>query len=77
VGTELNLVLRLAREYAGRKTVLPLARVACSNMAKITENKLAALLRSIVGGRAEPVVVSPALAEPARLALERMLEACA
>ncbi len=77
VGTEVNLVERLGREYAGRKTVLPLARIACSNMAKVTVGKLDSLLKGLAAGRPSlpPVRVGQDIAEPARLALERMLQA--
>lgn len=79
VGTEVNLVHRLARQYAGSKTVLPLAEIACSNMAKVTEAKLEALLQGLAEGQATlpPVRVGREIAEPARLALERMLQASA
>jgi quinolinate synthase len=75
VGTEQNLVQRLADQYAGEKTVKHLDRGYCEDMAMITEEKLAHLL-----GRLEtalPVQCDPAVAAPARLALERMLQACA
>jgi quinolinate synthase len=76
VGTEINLVRRLAAEQAGRVTVLPLAESGCSNMARITETNLLALLEALRGGRAEPVRVAPDTVRHARAALERMLEAC-
>ena len=73
VGTEWNLVNRLALRHTDR-TVRPLRSVMCSNMAKITEDNLA---RTLVGlDTAEPVRVDEDIAAPARLALQRMLEAC-
>lgn len=79
VGTEINLVNRLAKQYAGEKTILPLAEIGCSNMAKVTQAKLAALLEGIASGKSPlaPVKVAMDEAEPARLALQRMLDASA
>lgn len=76
VGTEINLVHRLAREYEGRKSVLPLCtRSVCGNMAKITQAELAGLLRNL--DRADPVRVDEETGRESRKALERMLRACA
>ncbi len=73
VGTEWNLVNRLALRHTDR-TVRPLRSCLCSNMAKITEENL---VRTLLGlDAAEPVRVDENIAGPARLALERMLEAC-
>ena len=73
VGTETNMVHRLGRRHKGRLTVLPLAPAYCQDMALVTPAKLARLLENL--DDAEPVRVDPDLAEPARLALTRMLEA--
>ena len=73
IGTEINLVRRLAALYPD-KTIVPLRVSACGNMAKVTEAKLAETLENLEN--AEPVRVDPALAAPARDALTRMLEAC-
>lgn len=73
VGTEWNLVNRLRTTHAD-KDVRPLRDSLCSNMAKITEEKLLHTLRTLE--RIEPVQVEPAIAAPARTALERMLAAC-
>jgi len=75
IGTEEALVHRLAKQYAGEKTVLPLKDVRCGNMAKTTPERLAALLETL--DRAGPVRVAPEIAESANLALRRMLDACA
>jgi len=75
IGTEENLVLRLANRYAGQKTVRPLLHSRCSNMAKITEEKLAAQLADIAWQ--PPVIVPDEVREPARAAVTRMLEVCA
>ncbi|MGE4299346.1 MAG: quinolinate synthase NadA [Desulfovibrionaceae bacterium] len=79
VGTEVHLVDRLAAQYNATKTVLPLLRSGCANMAKITEERLADQLDALAGNgpAPEPVTVAPDVATPARLALERMLAACA
>ncbi len=85
VGTEVNLVHRLAQQNRGRVTVVPLKVSSCVDMCKTTEANLLACLESIVeceAGRL-PLAALPTLttvaeneAEPARLALERMLDAC-
>ena len=76
VGTEVNLVRRLGNQYREKKTVLPLAELACSNMAKVTPAKLGAMLQGLAQGRSplSPVRVAPDIAEPAHKALERMLK---
>ena len=74
VGTEANLVRRLAARHAGTKTVKPLLSSLCADMGKITVDKLARTLKSL--DSAAPVTVSDAIREPARLALERMLAVC-
>lgn len=73
VGTEWNLVNRLAQRHPD-KIIRPLRQALCSNMGKITEDKLAQTLRGL--DTDQPVRVSEDIAAPARLALERMLNAC-
>ena len=75
IGTECNLVDRLRKTYQGSKTVKPLLLSWCSNMARITEAKLASLLQNL--DTAEPVQVSDEEQHEALKALERMLAACA
>ncbi|BFR48387.1 quinolinate synthase NadA [Nitratidesulfovibrio sp. HK-II] len=77
VGTEINLVQRLARQHAGRLTVLPLLESACSHMARVTEPKLLRTLEGVAAGTETPVTVPMDLHEPAKAALQRMLDACA
>ena len=77
IGTEISLVNRLAREQAGRCTVLPLTRSECSHMSMTTEQRLLECLRGIQAGTARAVAVPPEEAVPARDALRRMLQACA
>ncbi|MDR3074014.1 MAG: quinolinate synthase NadA [Deltaproteobacteria bacterium] len=80
VGTEINLVERLAAQYAGRITVLPLVESACTHMAQTTEESLAAALDSLEtdGPEASPyrVRIADELRTPAKAALERMIAAC-
>ena len=76
IGTEINLVERLAREQAGRCTVLPLARSPCSHMALTTEQRLLDCLHGIRAGTARAIEVPAAEAAPARNSLQRMLKVC-
>jgi quinolinate synthase len=76
IGTEISLVERLAREQAGRCTVLPLASSLCSHMALTTEQRLLDCLRGIQAGTARALAIPPEEAAPARDALQRMLQAC-
>lgn len=72
VGTEINLVGRLARTRLDR-TIVPLGQGLCPNMFK---NTAADLLEVIEGdGRKNAIRVPTSIAEPARLALSRMLQA--
>lgn len=75
IGTEENLVNRLAQEYAKTKTIKPLTVSLCEDMGKTTLDNLAALLESIE--KATPVEVPNSVREPAKLSLERMLQVCA
>ena len=78
IGTEVNLVKRLAVEHAGRVTVLPLLETECSHMARTTEENLLEMLESIAAGKPLHVVQpDTALFAPAKAALERMLTVCA
>lgn len=77
IGTEANLVHRLRRQYAGHCTVLPVREVICHDMAKTTEERLLACLRSIKAGQARPVIVPERQKAPAKASLERMLDVCA
>ncbi|MDR1946064.1 MAG: quinolinate synthase NadA [Desulfovibrio sp.] len=83
VGTEINLVERLARRHEERLTVLPLVESACTHMAQTTEDSLCAALEALNraedAGEESPckVKIGCELQAPARAALERMLERCA
>ena len=71
IGTELNLVDRLARQTAGRVTVKALAPSVCRNMNMTDEASLMALLERWPAERR--ISVPPEVADRARLALDRML----
>lgn len=77
IGTELNLVERLADQYEGSKNIFPLLESTCSHMARVTEPKLHKVLEGIENGTAKPVTIPAGLVEDAKIALERMLIACA
>ncbi len=71
IGTEVNLVLRLARDFP-TKTVVPLSHSVCPNMYRTTVAKLRNVLETF-----DPyleIKVAEETAADARLALERMLE---
>lgn len=77
VGTEINLVNRLAGRLEGRCRIVPLASDAlCPDMAKITLRHLRDCLAAVEKGVAVPLRVDPALAAPARATLDRMLRVC-
>lgn len=76
IGTEANLVLRLARQHP-EKSIFCLGDEPhyCRTMNLITLEKLARILEGLARGeQIHPVTVQPEIAEPARWALERMLE---
>jgi len=70
VGTEINLIKRLALEYSD-KNVIPLKESLCPNMYKIDSSKLLYTLEHI--GEYNRVIVPEEIASDARLALDRML----
>ena len=77
VGTEINLVQRLAAEHP-QHTIFCLDPVVCpcSTMYRIHPGYLAWTLEGLVAGRVENRITVPAeVADPARVALERMLAA--
>jgi quinolinate synthase len=77
VGTELNMVTRLAREVAPGKPVVSLddCFCVCSTMFRIDPQHLAWVLEGLVEGRVlNAVRVPEATAREARVALDRMLE---
>lgn len=76
IGTEINLVKRLAARHGHRLSLTPLAQSACSNMAKVTAQALFSTLHAIQSDTAPPMTVDVSLTAPARDSLERMLEQC-
>ena len=77
VGTELNLVNRLARESAPEREVVSLddCFCVCSTMFRIDPPHLLWVLESLAEGRVvNQVKVPPRTAAEARVALDRMLE---
>ena len=70
VGTETNLIQRLAFEHPD-KNVLELHRSLCPNMYKINLDNLLWTLENI--GEANRITVSEEIAAEARTALDRML----
>jgi len=77
IGTEINLVQRLAAEHP-QHTIFCLDPVICpcSTMYRIHPGYLAWVLESLIAGEVvNQVQVAPEVADPARLALERMLAA--
>ncbi|MBI9078365.1 MAG: quinolinate synthase NadA [Pseudodesulfovibrio sp.] len=74
IGTENNLVQRLATRFKGEKTIKPLLVSLCEDMGKITVDNLALLLENIE--ESTPIDVIDDIKKPAKLALERMLEVC-
>jgi quinolinate synthase len=74
VGTEINMVARLARDYED-KTVVPLTRSLCGAMYRTTPVGLRDALQSCVAGAPINVVrVDAETARWANLALQRMLD---
>ncbi len=76
IGTEINLVNRLASEYANRLNIVPLHNAACSHMAKITAPKLLHTLESIANNTAVDVTAPAHMIDDARASVVRMLDAC-
>lgn len=72
VGTEINLVERLAKTHAGRKKILPLDRSLCPNMFRISLSNLCQSLEDLDSDTFR-VHVAPDVVRGARTALERML----
>ncbi len=77
VGTEINLVTRLAKERQDQKTVVPLERSLCPNMFRINLANLCWVVESIVNGEEEipnRVEVKGEQKNQAAKALYRMIE---
>jgi quinolinate synthase len=72
IGTEINLVKRLASIHQGRLSIYPLRPSACRNMALTTEEKLLAVMKN--WPKENEIHVEPQLKAKAGLALKRMLD---
>ncbi|MDL5350662.1 quinolinate synthase NadA [Microbacterium sp. zg-YB36] len=77
IGTEINLVQRLAAEHPQHEIFcLDPVVCPCSTMYRIHPGYLAWVLESLVAGQiVNRITVPPEVADPARVALERMLAA--
>ncbi len=74
IGTEFNLVQRLAQKHKSRLTVTPLRTSSCSHMAKGTPTNLLETLYSIVDNNSTPIKIEPTTAMFAKESLERMFK---
>jgi quinolinate synthase len=72
MGTEANLVLRAAGKNAGRVEIIPLKKVYCDDMAKITLQNLALTLMKITSKEGK-VILPEAVVSDAKKALDVML----
>jgi quinolinate synthase len=73
IGTEINMVARMAREHPD-KTIVPLARSLCGAMYRTAPHHLCWVLEELVAERVvNPVAVAPEITHWANLALEQML----
>ncbi len=72
VGTEINLVERLATKHAGQKRVIPLDRSLCPNMFRISLTNLCQSLENLDNDTFR-VHVAQDVIRDARVSLERML----
>ena len=70
IGTEINMVNRLAKENTDKK-VVPLARSLCPNMFKTSLSELCYTLEELPG--VNEISVPEFIADDARVALKRML----
>ena len=71
IGTEVNLIERLAEQHRGRVSIKALRPAVCANMAKTNEHNLLEVLRD--WPKDKEVHVPEAVAADARKALQRML----
>jgi quinolinate synthase len=82
IGTEINLVERLAEEHKGRITILPLVESSCVHMAQTTEKSLGAALDALAAcektRKPSPFLVRipEEFKTPAKATLERMFKVC-
>ncbi|MFW6415256.1 MAG: quinolinate synthase NadA [Thermodesulfobacteriota bacterium] len=74
VGTEINMVQRLAKQYRGSKQILPLLDIHCKDMAKINTSNFLKTLQGLE--QSQSIFVDGQTRKAASLALERMLQVC-
>lgn len=76
IGTEVNLVARLAKKHSDRHiTSLSLVQCLCATMYRVDPRHLLRCLESLLAGQVvNRIQVDPATRADARLALDRMLE---
>jgi len=72
IGTEFNMVDRVRTNFSPALNVIPLKRVFCDDMARITVEKIALTLSNL--DKAHRVEVPDKIAADAKIALEAMLE---
>lgn len=75
IGTEENLVHRLADKYSGKISIKPFGKTLCKHMGATTPEKLLDTLRAIESGNAEELRIKDGTGAFAALAIERMLAA--
>lgn len=73
IGTEENLVRRLARKYADSIEIMSFGKAICKHMAATTPEKLLETLRAIENGQAENLKIEDGMRANAALAIDRML----
>jgi quinolinate synthase len=74
IGTEANFVNRIKEENPD-KLIIPLREERCREMAKVTPEKLLAVLEGLLEGRlVNRITVDPEVSRLAKVALDRMLE---
>ena len=71
IGTELNLIDRLAEQYKGKLLIKALRPSVCANMAKTNENNLLEILEN--WPQSNLIQVQSDIVADARISLERML----
>lgn len=76
IGTENNLVCRLAARYRDKYPIQPLTSALCRNMAQTDEQKLLDTLIGIGKQSAVPVTICETMRENATATLTRMLNIC-
>ncbi len=74
IGTEINMVQRLAKQYQGIKHIFPLLDIHCKDMIKINPDNLLNTLQGL--GEDSRIFVNGQTQKAASLALERMLQVC-